>query len=216
MNRDMNQQELLEYADSVHQAIFGSTVKRGKYASDHPYFGADIDTLKNLVDTELVKKQVRAFEKGLMAEVKPMYESLEVNTPVKVVKGSKDKRGLEGFIIHAKQPLQGSGQALFVYDVLTNNSCVVRDSATKPRIPKPGERDLLNETYAMCKHLATAYTTGVSVELKEDNTRKGVILKGAHLDPNLAGGGFHQVSVQWHDHQEPQIATYILTELNRI
>lgn len=211
----MDRKNLLQYADSVHMAITGEAIARSGYTSDHPFEGADLDKIKETVDTDLVKKKVREFEKALKAEIQVMYDSLDINTPVKVTKGSKDKRGIEGFIIHAKEPLQGSGKALFVYDVLTNRSCMVRDSATKMRLPKHGERDILRETYAMCKHLAGAYQTGVNVELKADTSRKGVITKGAHLDPNLGGDGFFQVNVQWHDHQEPQQGTYILTELNR-
>tara|TARA_B100000073_G_scaffold347884_1_gene363787 strand:+ start:1840 stop:2478 length:639 start_codon:yes stop_codon:yes gene_type:complete len=212
----MNRTELLAYAESVHLAIFDKPIQRMSYTSDHPYQGADIDTLKELVDADLVKKQVRAFEKDLMSEIQPMYDQYKVDTPVKVTKGSKDKRGIEGFILHAQEPLQGSGKALFVYDVLTNKSCMVRSSATKARIPKAGERDILKETYAMCKHLSGAYTNGVRVELKADTSRKGVITKSAHLDPNLAGSGFFLVNVQWNDHQSPSNGTYILTELNRL
>lgn len=209
-------QELLNYAESVNQAIYGEGITRMNYTSDHPYQGADIDTLKELVDSDLVKKQVRDFEKALMNEIKPMYDQFLVDTPVKVTKGSKEKRGIEGFIIHAQDPLQGSGKALFVYDVLTHKSCMVRSSATKARIPKAGERDILKETYAMCKHLSGAYTNGVRVELKADTSRKGVITKSAHLDPNLKESGFFQVNVQWNDHQSPSNGTYILTELNRL
>jgi hypothetical protein len=211
----MNRTELLAYADSVHQAIHGQAIPRLGYTSDHPFKGADIDTLKELVDSDLVKKQERDFEKALMAEIKPMYDGLWVNCPVKVTKGSKDKRGMEGFILHAKEPLQGSGKALFVYDVLTHKSCMVRDSATKVRAPKPGERDILNETYAVCRNLAPYFSVGTAVELKADTSRKGVLVTNAHLDPNLEGGGFYQCQVQWHDHLEPQRAVYVLTELNR-
>jgi hypothetical protein len=209
----MDRKNLLSYADSVHMAITGEAIPRSGYTSDHPFEGADLDKIKDLVDIDLVKKEERAFEKTLKAEIQVMYDSLMNGTPVKVTKGSADKRGIEGFIIHAKSPLQGSGKALFVYDVLTNRSCMVRDSATKVRLPKPGERDILNETYAMCKHLAGAYQTGVNVELKADTSRRGVIIKEAHLDPNLGGDGFYQVIVQWHDHLEPSQGSYILTEL---
>lgn len=211
----MTKLELVNYAESLHLAIHGKAIPSSTYTSDHPFMGLEIDTLKNLIDPDLVKKEVRAFEKALKDEIQPMYDGLWVNCPVKVTKGSKDKRGMEGFILHSKEPTQGSGKALFVYDVLTNKSCFVRDSSTKARLPKPGERDILNETYAMCKNLAGAYTVGVNVELKADTSRKGVIIKEAHLDPNLGGCGFYQVHVQWHDHQEPQHGAYILTELNR-
>ena len=143
-----------------------------------------------------------------------MYGRLDINTPVKVTKGSKDKRGIEGFILHAKEPMQGSGKALFVYDVLTHRSCMVRDSATKVRLPKPGERQLLNETYRVCETLAPHYTKGREVALQSDPSKKGFVLSDAEKNPNLEGHGFHEVAVKW-EYGEAT-TTHILTELQII
>lgn len=208
-------QELLEYALSVHKAIHGvDLLNRSYYKSDHPYMGYDIDTLQELVDPTLVKKQVKSFEAEIARRVEAQYQQLSIGTPVKVTKGSKDKRGMEGFIIHAQDPLQGGGKALFVYDVLTNKNCMVRSTSTKARLPSYGEQDILRETYQVCKDRAGAFTSGVLVELKADTTRKGYCMTDAQLDPNYEGNGFFQVEVQWTGNQAPKRGTYILTELN--
>ena len=203
-------EQVLEYAKSVHLALKGEPLPiEHRDCSDHPYEGYDIDLIQSLVNGDLVKSQVRTFEKGLKSEMDAMYSSLEIGTPVKVTKGSKDKRGLEGFILHAKEPLQGSGKALFVYDVLTHKSCMVRDSATKVRLPNPGERDILNETYDVCENLAPHFTTGKSVSLKSNPKMKGLILRDAQKNPHLEGKGFHEVSVSW----GVETSNHILTEL---
>ena len=204
-------EQVLEYAKSVHKALTGEPMLQGIHKSDHPYEGYDSDLIQHLVNGDLVKSQVRSFEKALKSEMDIMYGRLDINTPVKVTKGSKDKRGIEGFILHAKEPLQGSGKALFVYDVLTHKSCMVRDSATKARIPKPGERAILFETYRICETLAPHFTTGKEVTLKA-NMEKGFLLTDAQKNPNLDGKGFHQVQVQWLSSGEQ--TAHILTELN--
>jgi hypothetical protein len=181
--------------------------------SDHPYNGYSIDAIKDLVDGDIVKSQLRAFEKELKVEIDNMYASLEIGTPVKVTKGSKDKRGLEGFIIHAKEPLQGSGKALFVYDVLSHKNCMVRSTSTKARIPSPGERSLLKETYGECERLAHLFTQGKNVTLKSDPSMKGYLRSNADLNPNLEGHGFYQVHVSWHNGSN---TTNILTELDLV
>jgi hypothetical protein len=211
-------QELLEYAQSVHRAINGVEIPISVDTSDHPYGGYDLSVIEELVDSTLVKKQKRSFEKQIQSEVETLYATLEIDTPVKVTKGSKDKRGMEGFIIHAQDPLMGSGQLLFVYDVLTNKNCMVRSSATKSRTPKYGEREVLKETYQVCKDRARSFTRGVQVELKADTKYKGCCLKDAQLDPNCEGNGFYQVEVQWAESPVTltRRATYILTELNII
>lgn len=209
--------DLLQYAESVHRAIHGSVLyHQSDFKTDHPYSGVDIDLLKELVDSTVIKAQIKEFEKELKSEIDDLYSNLSIGTPVKVTKGSKEKRGLEGFIIHAQQAMQGSGKALFVYDVLTNNSCMVRDSATKPRLPKPGERFILRETYKSCRLMSESFKRSVKVELKADTSRKGQCLTDAQLDPNFNGSGFFSVVVQWNDHQTPHQSTYILTELNII
>ena len=208
-------EQVLEYAKSVHLALKGEPLPiEHRECSDHPYKGHSTDLIQHLVNGDIVKSQVRAFEKGLKSEMEAMYDTLMVGTPVKVTKGSKDKRGIEGFILHAKQPLQGSGKALFVYDVLTHRSCMVRDSATKVRIAKPGERDILRETYQVCETLAPHFTTGNNVSLKSDPNMKGFLISDAQKNPNLEGHGFHQVSVQWERGVES--STHILTELNLV
>jgi len=206
-------EQVLEYAKSVHFALKGEPLPQGAYKSDHPYEGYDSDLIQELVNGDLVKSQVRAFEKALKSEMDMMYDCLAINTPVKVTKGSKDKRGIEGFILHAKEPMQGSGKALFVYDVLTHKSCMVRDSATKVRLPKPGERDILNETYRVCEALAPHFTKGEDVTLKSDPNMKGFLISNAQKNPNLDGYGFHQVVVQWTS-LGGENSTHILTELN--
>tara|TARA_B100001029_G_C14870927_1_gene344507 strand:- start:25 stop:663 length:639 start_codon:yes stop_codon:yes gene_type:complete len=209
-----NRTEVLDYAKSVHLAINGEALPiEHRDCSDHPYEGHSTELIQELVNGDLVKSQVRAFDKGLKSEMDEMYKHLLIDTPVKVTKGSKDKRGIEGFILHAKEPLQGSGKALFVYDVLTHKSCMVRNSATKVRVPKPGERDLLRETYRVCETLAPHFTTGKNVSLKSDPIMKGFILTDAQKNPNLEGKGFHQVQVQW---QSGEQTAHILTELNLI
>lgn len=206
--------DLLAYARSVHRAIHGEDLLVvNRLNSDHPYDGYNIDLLKELVDPILVKKQIQEFEKDLKNRVENLYSNLEIGTPVKVTKGSKEKRGLEGFILHAQDPLQGSGKALFVYDVLTNNSCMVRDSATKPRLPKAGERDLLNETYQLCRDLTTVFKKGTRVGLKSDPTKGGYCTTEGQLDPNFNGNGFHSVVVQWDEPTQLRTSVHILTEL---
>jgi len=208
-------EDVLDYAKSVHLAINGEDLPiEHQDCSDHPYEGHDIQLIQDLVNGDLVKSQVRAFEKGLKVEMDAMYSNLEIGTPVKVTKGSKDKRGIEGFILHAKEPLQGSGKALFVYDVLTHKSCMVRDSATKVRIPKPGERSRLKETYSVCETLAPHFTAGKEVTLKSDSQMKGFIITDAQKNPNLEGHGFHQTLVQWSLSGEQN--AYTLTELNLV
>ena len=179
-------EDVLAYAKSVHLAINGEDLPiQHRDCSDHPYEGHDIKLIGDLVNGDLVKSQVRAFEKGLKVEMDAMYSNLEIDTPVKVTKGSKDKRGIEGFILHAKHPLQGSGKALFVYDVLTHKSCMVRDSATKCRIPRPGERSILRETYRVCKSLAPHFTRGNNVSLKSKPNEKGFLPTDA-AEPSAA------------------------------
>lgn len=207
-------EQVLEYAKSVHLALKGEPLPiEHRDCSDHPYEGHNVDLIRELVDGDIVKSQVRSFEKKLRSEMEAMFANLDIGTPVKVTKGSKDKRGLEGFIIHAKEPMQGSGKALFVYDVLTHKSCMVRDSATKVRTPKPGERNILNETYRVCETLAPHFTQGKDVVLKSDPTIKGFVLSNAQKNPNLDGHGFHQVSVQWESNNGGS-STHLLTELN--
>ena len=208
-------EETLKYATSVYQAIHGSYLHHSQDASDHPYNGASLDTIKELVNGDVVKAQVKTFEKNLKAELQSSFDNLEVNCPVKITKGSKDKRGLEGFIIHAQEPIHGStGKALFVYDVINHKSCFVRSSAVKLRLPKYGERGILKETYRVGKELVPHYTTGKEVQLKADLNRKGYLVSDAKLDSNLLGNGFYQCQVTWNDSQSPQSGTYILTELN--
>ena len=210
----MNRHELLKYAKSVHLALNGEPLPVECSESDHPYEGHSVGLIQELVNGDLVKSQVRTFEKGLKSEMEAMYATLMIDTPVKVTKGSKDKRGIEGFILHAKHPMQGSGKALFVYDVLTHKSCMVRDSATKVRVPKPGERDILKQTYQVGETLAPHFTTGNNVSLKSDPNIKGFITSDAKKNPNLEGHGFHQVLVQWTITGEQTL--HILTELNLI
>lgn len=205
-------EQVLEYAKSVHLALKGEPLPQGIYKSDHPYEGHDTEVIQQLVNGDIVKAQVRTFEKELKTEMNEMYANLDINTPVKVTKGSKDKRGIEGFILHAKEPLQGSGKALFVYDVLTHRSCMVRDSATKVRIPKPGERQILNETYMVCETLAPHFTRGKGVKHKDYNMQ-GVILSDARKNPNLEGHGFHEVVIKWDNGDN---STHVITELNLI
>ena len=125
-------EEVLHYAQQVHINLTGSPLPKEGSSSDHPYGGFSVDTIKNMVNGDVVKTQVRAFEKDLKNEVDQMFASLAINTPVKVMKGSKDKKGIEGFILFGKEPLQGSGQALFVYDVLTHRNCMVCLLYTSP------------------------------------------------------------------------------------
>ncbi len=212
----MTKKELMKYAHSVHEAINGKLIDVSSYSSDHPFEGMDIDTMMDMVNGDLVKKFVKDNDKEVKDIVSQMYATLAINTPIKVTKGSKDKRGMEGFIIHAQEPIQGSGKALFIYDIINNKSCIVRDSATKVRIPNYGERTRLWETYQECKQQHPYFTTGNEVELKADTSRKGFIVSDAKLDPNLNGNGFYQCQVQWNDHQSPQNGTYILTELNLV
>jgi hypothetical protein len=209
-------EDLLQYAKSVHEAIHGNPIpKPSSYTSDHPYDGYDMDIMSDLIDPKILKKQVREFKKDLQVEVERQVANLEIGAPVKITKGSKDKRGVEGFILHAQEPMQGSGKALFVYDVLTNNNCMVRSTAIKPRLPKEGERDLLKETYQVCIGRKGSFTQGKRVELK-DGTRQGHCMNDAQLDPNLEGNGFYQVKVQWDGYTAPSQGVYILTELNLI
>ena len=210
-----DREDVLKYAQQVYLNLNGSHLPVETHASDHPYQGFPVDVIKEMVNGDLVKSQVRDFEKSLKEEMNQMFDTLQVDTPVKVVKGSKDKKGIEGFILYGKEPLQGSGKALFVYDVFTNRNCMVRSSAVKVRLPKPGERDLLKETYYVCKTLAPHFTAGSKVELKSNNgfQQLGVISQSAELNNNLDGHGFYQVSVLWNDGSH---STHILTELNLV
>lgn len=212
----MTKQELIKYAKSVHFATTGEPLEMPNTPSDHPFEGINVDVMSEFVNGDLVKKFVKDNEKALKDEMNTMYSSLQINTPVKITKGSKEKRGMEGFILHTQEPLQGSGKALFVYDVINHKSCIVRDSATKVRIPSYGERDLLNETYQICNQQQPYFTCGNNVELKADTNRKGFIVSDAKLDPNLNGNGFYMCDVQWADNQSPQSGTYILSELNLV
>jgi len=206
-------EDVLDYAKSVHLAINGIELPtQHQDCSDHPYEGHDIQLIQDLVNGDLVKSQVRAFEKGLKSEMEAMYATLMVGTPVKVTKGSKDKKGIEGFILHAKDPIQGSGKALYVYDVLSHRNCMVKESSTKVRIPKPGERDILRETYRVCDSLTPHFTKGKEVTLKETpNSQEGFLLSDAQKSHLLDGYGFQQVLVQW---DNGLTTTHILTELN--
>ena len=207
-------EQVLDYAKSVHLALKGEPLPIETHPTDHPYRGHDISVIQHLVNGDLVKSQVRSFEKHLKSEMAEMYGRLDINTPVKVTKGSKDKRGIEGFILHAKEPMQGSGKALFVYDVLTHKSCMVRDSATKVRLPKPGERNILRETYRVCEALSPHFTRGNEVSLKSDPNMKGFLLSDvARKNPSLDGHGFYEVKVQW-ESLDGETSTHILTELN--
>lgn len=203
-------EEVLNYAQQVYINLTGSPLPKEGSPSDHPYGGFSLDTIKDMVNGDVVKSQVRDFEKELKNEVSEMFAALAINTPVKVIKGSKDKKGIEGFILFGKEPLQGSGQALFVYDVLTHRNCMVRSSAVKVRLPKPGERDLLQATYDNCETLSYLYTATTKVKLKEDPRKTGVVSQDAHLNPNLDGHGFYQVGVVW---DEGEMSTHIITEL---
>jgi hypothetical protein len=205
--------DVIDYANSVHMALHGESLPFEAEAncSDHIYGGYSVTTISELVDGDLVKKQVREHTKNLKTEVEAMYSNFAIGTPIKVTKGSKDKRGIEGFIIHASDPHQGSGKALFVYDVLTSRSCFVRDSATKVRLPKPGERDALKDTYKTCELLVPRFTTGTKVYLKSDRFQTGFVIKAPHLDHNLEGNGFYQVGVMWNG--TSKTSTNILTEL---
>ena len=207
----MNRHEILKYAKSVHLALKGEPLPVECSGSDHPYEGHNIELIQSLVNGDLVKSQVRDYEKGIKSEMEAMYSTLMIGTPVKVTKGSKDKRGIEGFIIHAKEPLQGSGKALFVYDVLTHKNCMVRDSATKVRIPKPGERNRLTETYLACDSLAPHFTMGKEVTLKEVPNKEGFLVSNAEKKQQLDGYGFQEVAVQW---KSGETTHHILTELN--
>lgn len=201
------------YANSVHLAYKGELIPSNPYpkASDHPYDGYDIDVMKEMVDSDQIKKQVKVFEKELKNEMQQSYDLLSINCPVKVTKGSKEKRGLEGFILYAKEPLQGSGKALFVYDVLTHTSCMVRSSATKVRLPKYGERDQLFHTYQECGNLKDQFKFGTKVKLKSTPSLTGECTSDASLSDNLDKHGFYQVRVQWDSN--PTAKNYTLTEL---
>jgi len=205
--------DVISYANSVHYALHGSGLPFEAEAncSDHIYNGFSIQVISDLVNGDLVKKQVREHTKQLKAQMEAMYSTFEIGTPVKVTKGSKDKRGIEGFIIHASDADQGSGKALFIYDVLTSRSCYARDSATKVRLPKPGERDILKDTYKTCEALASSFSSGTEVYLKSDRYQTGFVLQSAHLNPNLAGNGFYQATIMWHGASKK--STHILTEL---
>ena len=85
-------EELLQYAQSVHLAIHGTDIPRSGLYSDHPYSGFDLDLIKDLVDGDLVKSQVRDFENDIKKEVQVEFDNLAINCPIKVTKGSKDKR----------------------------------------------------------------------------------------------------------------------------
>lgn len=87
---------------------------------------------------------------------------------------------------------------------------MVRSSAVKVRLPKPGERDLLQATYDNCETLSYLYTATTKVKLKEDPRKTGVVSQDAHLNPNLDGHGFYQVGVVW---DEGEMSTHIITEL---
>ena len=211
----MNRKKLAEYTQSVHKAVWGTPLPCDPHhnASDHPYEGYDLEVMKGLVDNDLIKKQVRSFEKDLMAEVEVQYADLAINTPVKITKGSSDKRGTEGFIIFAKDPLQGSGKALVVFEVETYSTCYVRSSATKPRLPKPGERDKLNFLYQEGQRLAPSFKKDVQVKLKTNFLQRGRLYQDASLDSNLEGAGFYQAMVIWSDGSR---SLNLLTELEII
>ena len=87
---------------------------------------------------------------------------------------------------------------------------MVRSSAVKVRLPKPGERDVLHDTYYQCKTLTHLYSATTKVSLKDDPSKRGIVSADPHLNPNLDGHGFHQVPVVWED---GETSTHILTEL---
>lgn len=207
--------DLLSYAKSVHLAIYGQHIPADPHpnASDHPFEGYDLLTLLELVDNAPLKKEMKEFEKNLMVEVEGMYADLAINTPVKITKGSQDKRGTEGFILYAKEPLQGSGKALIVFDVKDFSTCYVRSSATKPRLPQPGERDQLKYLYEEGERLAPSFKAGTRVKLKNSSLlipQKGTLQTNAMKDPNLDGAGFYLADVMWENGSR---STNLLTEL---
>jgi hypothetical protein len=208
--------ELLTYASSVHRAIMGSDIPLNPYGfcSDHPYDGMDLDIIKEMANGDLVSLQLREFKSTLLKEMKQSLADFKVGTPVKIIKGGKEKRGLEGVILHAAQPLQGSGKALYVYDLYTHSCCMVRDRAVKPRLPKYGERDLLKKTFEECLLSAPHFKTGVRVRLKNNPNKEGYCKEDAHLNPVLEGNGFHEVRVYWVAEGETSVC--VLTELNLI
>ena len=217
MSTKDERKDLIKLANQVHLAYTGELIPAAPYAlaSDHPFDGYDIDIMSEMIDSDKVKKCIRSFEKELKNEIEQQYNSFSINCPVKITKGSKEKRGIEGFILYAKEPLQGSGKALFVYDVITHKSCMVRSSATKLRLPKPGERDLLNFTYSECEKLADQFKTGTKVKLRHYQGLVGVCITNAALNENLDEHGFVQVKVRWDNNQEPD-NYYTLTELELI
>ena len=187
----------LDYARKCYSVVTGHVdIPKTPNDSDHPFMGYDLETVRAYSNGDVVKKQVRTFEKEVMEEVKEKFSTLSVNTPVKVTKGGADKKGIEGFIVFAKEPFQGTGKILYVYDVLTHRNCNVRSSSVKARLPRPGERDVLQSTYQSCEDLAPHFKAGVGVRHKIDG-RKGWVIDDASLDPNLEGSGFYTVNVGW-------------------
>ena len=196
MDREAVLQSALKTGEAIGQPLQAEV--EGTLHSDHPYQGFSLEGIRHLVNGDVVDAQIKEFEKELKAEIDTLFENLEINTPVKVTKGSADKKGIEGFILHKSAPLQGNGHVLFVYDVLTHKSLMVRDHAIKARLPKPNERAVLKEMYRAGVELAPHYTQGKEVTHKTENL-KGVLMSDAQLPLNLAGNGFYTVKVRWDD-----------------
>jgi hypothetical protein len=211
-------EQIIKYAQLVDKALNGedSCLPRGE-TGDHPFRGFEIESLKYLVREDILKQNQKAFEDKLLKEMKENFKSFTVGTPVKVTKGGKEKKGIEGIILFAKNPSQGNGKLLYIYDVYTHRNCLVRSSAVKPRLPRYGERVVLGQTYKFGMENHAKFACGSTVELKSVPGSRGQIVSsdGAFLDINMEGYGFYQVKVDFKaDSRIYSKGVYTLTELN--
>lgn len=153
----MNAQEIINYFTHAHKALWGMDATQDypyAGASDAPFDGYCPDQIAEVCYAEEVKRIVKDAGKASIEGV----ETHHLNAPIKVVKGGKDERGVEGVVVKVIPKDVGEGYALKVYDVFNHKGMVVSSKSVKIRPYTAGERDRLTQIITLQNEREAMFT----------------------------------------------------------
>lgn len=190
---------IIQYAQAVHRSIHGAPLPTFK-GLFNPFEDINPNTLKELVDNAPLEAIEAEFEAKLNEDwdLKLKNKLPLSNMPVRVTKGNKDMRGIDGWVVHDQQRADDPDRkAMFVYDFKNSKGGWVADHAVKIRTPKWNEWETEVQTYiTQCESISHLFTRGKRVRHKTTG-EIGLVLFDCSLNPNWNGNGFHQCKVEW-------------------
>jgi len=193
----MNKPSIIETANATYRCIHGAGISTYPEYKYNPFGGYDPNVLSRYTNLTDVQKMQAEYEEKLLGTFKEKAETSWKDLPVIITKGGKEKKGLEGWVLHEQQSLHATGKALLVFDPKNQRDCWAADHAVKLRVPAWDEYEsVLLKEISESQRLAPLYKRGMRVALKSDPSVQGVLMYDCSL-PNWSKDGLHQCRVQW-------------------